>query len=117
MSLLPPTTLAYSYLGIAILCEVLGTTFMAKSEEFTRVLPTTAMAILYAVSLFFLAKSLRVIPLGIAYAIWAGLGIVLTSIVGLMIFKQVIDGAAVIGIALIVTGVIVLNVFSQSISH
>lgn len=111
------TSLSYCYLGLAIICEVIGTTFMAKSEEFTRLFPTLAMALLYTTSLYFLAKSLRVIPLGIAYAIWGGLGIVLTTVVGLWIFKQAIDAAAVAGISLIVIGVIVINVFSQSVGH
>lgn len=110
-----PTTLAYCYLALAIVCEVIGTTFMAKSEEFTRLGATVAMALFYVTSLYFLAKSLRVIPLGIAYAMWGGLGIVLTTLVGLWVFKQAIDTAAIAGIALIILGVIVLNVFSQSV--
>ncbi|WP_131668760.1 DMT family transporter [Psychrobacter pygoscelis] len=112
-----PTTIAYGYLGLAIICEVLGTTFMAKSAEFTRLAPTTVMAILYGISLFFLAKSLRVILLGVAYAIWGGLGIVLTSVVGLFVFKQSLGLPAILGIALIVSGVVILNVFSNTVPH
>lgn len=112
-----PTTIAYGYLGLAIICEVLGTTFMAKSVEFTRLAPTTVMAILYGISLFFLAKSLKVIPLGVAYAIWGGLGIVLTSVVGLFVFKQSLGLPAILGIALIVSGVVILNVFSNTVPH
>ncbi|CAM4233902.1 multidrug efflux SMR transporter [Psychrobacter arenosus] len=115
--MMSPTTIAYGYLGLAIICEVLGTTFMAKSAEFTRLAPTAAMAALYGISLFFLAKSLRVIPLGVAYAIWGGLGIVLTCIVGLFIFKQSLGLPAILGITLIVTGVVILNIFSNTVPH
>ena len=110
-----PTFIAYSFLAGAILFEVIGTTFLVKSEEFTKVGPTLATIVLYAFSFYFLTKSLREIPLGIAYALWGGIGIVLTAVVGLVIFKQTIDTAAVIGIGLIVAGVVVLNLFSSSV--
>lgn len=111
-----PTIIAYSYLAAAIICEIIGTTFLVKSQEFTKVLPTLSMVILYALSFYFLTKSLRVIPLGIAYALWGGVGIVLTALIGLVVFKQSIDTPAIIGIGLIVAGVVVLNLFSNSIS-
>ena len=110
-----PTLIAYSFLAGAILFEVIGTTFLVKSEEFTKVGPTLATVVLYAFSFYFLTKSLRDIPLGIAYAMWGGVGIVLTALIGLLVFKQSIDMPAVIGIGLIVAGVVVLNLFSSSV--
>ncbi|OXL23900.1 multidrug efflux SMR transporter [Psychrobacter sp. DAB_AL32B] len=112
-----PTTIAYSYLAIAIICEVIGTTFLVKSEQFTRLVPTLIMGVLYTISFYLLTQTLKVIPLGIAYALWGGLGIVLTSLVGLVFFKQTLDTAAVVGIAMIVGGVVVMNLLSNSVLH
>lgn len=110
-----PTVIAYCCLAGAIIFEIIGTTFLVKSEEFSRLLPTTITVILYGLSFYLLTKSLRVIPLGIAYALWGGIGIVLTALIGLIVFKQSIDTAAIIGIGLIVAGVVVLNLFSTSV--
>lgn len=112
-----PTTIAYVYLAAAIICEVIGTTFLAKSEQFTRLVPTLIMFVLYALSFYALTQTLKVIPLGIAYALWGGLGIVLTSLVSVILFKQSLDAAAVIGIAMIVGGVVVMNLLSNSVVH
>ncbi|WP_201538193.1 DMT family transporter [Psychrobacter immobilis] len=112
-----PTTIAYVYLAIAIVCEVIGTTFLAKSEQFTRLVPTLIMGVLYALSFYLLTQTLKTIPLGIAYALWGGLGVVLTSLVGVVIFKQSLDTAAVVGIAMIVGGVVVMNLLSNSVVH
>jgi small multidrug resistance pump len=112
-----PTTIAYGYLTIAIICEVVGTTFLVKSEQFTHLGPTLMMGALYALSFYLLAQTLKVIPLGIAYALWGGLGIVLTSLAGLVLFKQTLDTAAVVGIAMIVGGVVVMNLLSNSVVH
>ncbi|NYR10698.1 multidrug efflux SMR transporter [Psychrobacter sp. BI730] len=112
-----PTTIAYGYLTIAIICEVVGTTFLVKSEQFTRLVPTLMMGALYAVSFYLMAQTLKTIPLGIAYALWGGLGIVLTSLVGVVLFKQNLDTAAVVGIAMIVGGVVVMNLLSNSVVH
>ena len=112
-----PIAIAYSYLAIAIICEVVGTTFLVKSEQFTRLVPTLIMGVLYAISFYLLTQTIKTIPLGIAYALWGGLGIVLTSLVGLMFFKQSLDTAAVVGIAMIVGGVVVMNLFSNSVVH
>lgn len=112
-----PALLSYSALGVAILLEVMGTTFLQKTEQFTRLAPTLIMAALYAGSFFFLAQALKIIPLGVAYAIWGGLGIVLVAFVGVFVFRQSIDLAGMIGIAMIVGGVIVVNVFSNSATH
>ena len=112
-----PTTIAYGYLAIAIICEVVGTTFLVKSEQFTRLVPTLIMGVLYTISFFLLTQTIKTIPLGIAYALWGGLGIVLTSIVGMVLFKQSLDAAAVVGIAMIVGGVMVMNLLSNSVVH
>lgn len=112
-----PTTIAYGYLACAIICEVIGTTFLVKSEQFTRLVPTLIMFVLYACSFYALTQTLKAVPLGIAYALWGGLGIVLTSIVGIVLFKQYLDTAAVIGIAMIVSGVVVMNLFSNAVGH
>ena len=112
-----PVLIGYGFLMLAIIFEVLGTTFLVKSEQFTRLVHTLLTAILYVFSFYFLTQTLRTLPLGIAYAIWGGIGIVLTAIIGLVIFKQSIDTPAIIGIALIISGVIVINVFSQTVGH
>jgi small multidrug resistance pump len=111
------TLLVYGSLAIAIVCEVTGSAFLQKSEQFSRVGPTLAMTAFYGTSFFFLAQALKGISLGVAYAIWGGLGIVLTALVSLVVFRQAIDVAALIGIAMIVSGVVVMQVFSHTASH
>ncbi len=112
-------TLAMSYvsLTIAVACEVAGTTFLQKSEQFTKILPTAGMLICYCTSLYFLSLTLKSMPVGLAYAIWGGLGIALISGIGYFFFKQSLDWAAIIGLTLIVAGVVIVNAFSKSISH
>ena len=112
-----PILIGYGFLMLAIICEIMATTLLVKSEQFTRLLPTLMMAVLYIVSFYFLSQTLKTIPLGIAYAIWGGIGIVLTAIIGIVAFKQTIDTPAIVGIALIVSGVIVINVFSNTVGH
>ncbi|CAM3209765.1 small multidrug resistance pump [Paracoccus aminovorans] len=110
-------TLTYATLFTAITLEVIGTTFLQRSEQFTRFLPTLLMGLCYAASFYFLSLALRAMPLGIAYAIWSGLGIVLVSLIGLLAFGQRLDLPAVIGLGMIVGGVVVVNLFSNSVSH
>ena len=112
-----PVLIGYGFLMLAIVCEVLGTALLMKSEQFTRLVPTLMMTVLYIGSFYFLSQTLKTLPLGIAYAIWGGVGIVLTAIIGVTVFKQTIDMPAMIGIALIISGVIVINVFSQTVGH
>ena len=104
----------YLYLALAIVLEVLGSSFMKASDGFSKLLPTTITIIAYIACFFFLSQALKSIPLGIAYAIWGGLGIVLTALISVIIFKQSLDLAAIIGIILIVAGVFVMNFFSKS---
>ena len=99
----------YATLLTSIVLEVIGTTFLQRSEQFTRLVPTLLMGLCYAASFYFLSHALRTMPLGIAYAIWSGLGIVLVSLIGLLAFGQKLDLAAMIGLGLIVSGVVVVN--------
>lgn len=105
------------FLSIAIVSEVMATSAMKASVGFTKPIPSVITAGCFAVSLYFLSLTLKALPVGIAYAIWAGAGIVLISIIGLVVFKQSLDAAAIIGIALIVSGVAVINTLSTSVSH
>ncbi|WP_337183332.1 SMR family transporter [Shinella sp.] len=110
-------TAVYAVLVVAIVFEVLGTSAMQAAQHFTRLVPTLAMVVCYAIAFYFLSSSLRYVPVGIAYAIWSGLGIVLISLVGYFLFGQKLDLAAVIGLGLIIAGVVVLNLFSKSTFH
>lgn len=101
----------------AIGLEVIGTSLLQRSEQFTRAAPTIGMALCYLGSFYLLSLSLRVLPLGIAYAIWSALGIVLVAMIGLVVFGQKLDLPAVIGLGLIVAGVVVINLFSRSVGH
>jgi len=107
----------YLVLVIAIVFEVLGTSAMQAAQHFTRVVPTVMMVVCYAVAFFCLSYTLKSIPVGIAYAIWSGLGIVLISAVGYFVFGQKLDLAAIVGLALIIAGVLVLNLLSKSTVH
>ena len=108
---------AYIYLGFAIVAEVIGTTALKASDSFTRPVPSLITVGCYALSFYLLTFSLRVLPTGIAYAIWSGVGIVLISLIGLLVFKQRLDAPALIGIGLICAGVLVINLFSHSSTH
>lgn len=104
-------------LSLAIVAEVFGTSFLKASDGFTKLWPSVAVILGYVVAFYFLSLSLKVIPVGIAYAIWAGLGVVLIALIGWVVFSQKLDTAAIIGISMILGGVIVLNVFSNSVTH
>ncbi|PSH55570.1 DMT family transporter [Phyllobacterium sophorae] len=108
---------AYSYLGLAILFEVTGSIFLQMSQQLTKLVPTLTVVAFYGVSFWSLSQALKSMPLGVAYAIWSGLGIVLTAAISVVIFKQVLDMAAIIGIAMIVSGVVFMQLFSQSATH
>ncbi len=110
-------TLTYAYLAVAIVVEVLATSFLKASDSFTRLWPSVATVAGYAVSFYFLSLALRVLPTGIAYAIWSGVGIVLISVVSWLWFGQTLDAPAIVGLGLIIAGVVVVNVFSKSVGH
>lgn len=105
------------YLGIAIAAEIVATSSLKNADGFTRLWPSVVTACGYLISFYFLSLTLREIPVGIAYAVWSGVGIVLISIVGAIFFKQHLDTPALIGIGLIISGVVVMNVFSKSVAH
>ncbi|TCU14300.1 DMT family transporter [Rhizobium sullae] len=107
----------YALLLAAIVLEVIGTTALQLSQQLTRFWPSVLLVACYTTSFYILSLTLKVIPVGIAYAIWSALGIVLISAVGLVCFKQRLDVPAMIGLALIIAGVVVVNLFSKSISH
>ena len=107
--------LPYLYLGVAIVFEVIGTSALKASDSFTKLIPSIVTVVTYGTSLALLALTLRSIPVGIAYAMWAGVGIVLIALVGWLWFKQPLDLPALIGLGLIVAGVNVVNAFSQSL--
>ena len=109
--------MTYAFLFTAIVLEVIGTSALKASEQFTRLLPILVMVACYGTSFFFLSLVLRTLPVGIAYAIWSGLGIVLISMVGVLWFKQSLDLPALVGLGLIVAGVVVVNLFSKSVGH
>lgn len=112
-----PLLQSWTALAVAILAEVAGSSFLMKSQQFTRILPSVATILLYIVAFYCLSLALRHIPLGVAYGIWAGVGIVLTAIIGLVLFQQSLDPAAMVGIGFIVLGVVIINFFSQAAAH
>lgn len=109
--------MTYFYLTIAIIAEVAATSALKASEEFTRLVPSLIVVIGYGVAFYFMTLVLRVIPVGITYAIWSGLGIVLVTVVGIFLYRQIPDVPALIGMGLIVAGVVVINVFSKTVGH
>jgi len=107
----------WAALSGAIALEVVGTTLLNQSQQFTRVWPTAGMALCYGLAFYLLSIALKQMPVGIAYAIWSGLGVVAISVIGLVLFKQRLDLPAVIGLTMIVGGVVVINLFSKAVSH
>ena len=107
---------AYAILFVSIVFEIIGTSALLASQTFTRVGPSIVVAVCYALAIVGLAFTFRAIPMGIAYAIWSGLGIVLISAVGWVIFGQRLDLPAILGLGLIVAGVVIVNL-SDSVGH
>lgn len=107
----------YLYLALAIIFEVLGSSFIKASHGFSKLLPTLVVVAAYGICFYFLALCLKTMPLGAAYAIWGGVGITLTALVSVFIFKQPMDLPAIIGIVLIVGGVFIINFYSKTLSH
>ena len=107
----------YLFLGIAILFEVVATTALKQTDGFTRLLPSLLAVTGYALAFYFLSLPMRSLPVGIIYALWSGIGMVFIAGIGWVLFHQSVDLAAIIGIALIISGVIVLNLFSKTLVH
>lgn len=109
--------MAWFYLSIAILAEVAGTVALKYTQGFTKPLPLLVVIFGYGLAFFLLAKVVQTLPLAITYAIWSGAGIALVSVIGWLALGQKLDVAALVGIGLIILGVVVINVFSKSVSH
>lgn len=107
----------YGFLLVAIVAEVIATTAMAKSDGFTRLLPSVISFVGYGLAFYLLAQVTRTVPIGIVYAIWSGAGIVLVAATSWLIFGDRLDLPATIGIAMIVSGVLIINLLSKSVSH
>ncbi len=105
------------FLSIAIISEVIATSALKSSNGFTQLWPSLVVVAGYAAAFFFLSLTLRTIPVGVAYAVWSGADIVLVTLIAWLAFGQTFDGFAVLGLTPIVAGVIVLNVFSKSVTH
>lgn len=105
---------AYAALALAITAEIIATSALKMSNGFSRLIPSIVVVIGYGATFFFLSLTLRSIPIGVAYAIWSGVGIAVITLIGWLFFKQSLDLAAVLGIGLIITGVLILNFFSHA---
>jgi small multidrug resistance pump len=109
--------MTYVYLALAIVTEVIGTSLLKSTEEFTKTVPSVIVIVCYLLSFWLLTLTLREMAVGVMYAIWFGLGIVLVAAVAAIYYKQVPDLAAMVGMALIIAGVLVIHLFSSSIQH
>ncbi|MGL4310172.1 MAG: DMT family transporter [Paracoccaceae bacterium] len=112
-----PHTVIYALLGVAILLEVIGTTLLAQTAQFTRPLPTIGTALCYGVSFYCLSIITASMPVGIVYAVWSGLGIVFVAGLNFVLFRQALDPWAMTGMGLIVAGVLVINLMSKAAAH
>ena len=107
----------YLILLCAIIAETIGTTALYASQQFTRPLPSLLTVLAYAVAFYLLSLTLKTLPVGVMYAMWSGLGIVLIALIAFVLYGQKLDLAAVLGIALIVAGILVINLFSSTARH
>jgi len=103
------------YLTLAIIAEVTATSALKASEGFTKAGPSTLVIIGYMASFYFLSLTLKDIPVGISYAIWSGVGVVLIAVIGYLVYGQKLDTPALVGMGLIVAGVLVINLFSKTV--
>lgn len=104
-------------LSIAIVCEVIATSSIPKTEQFTKMMPSTVVIIGYGIAFFLLSVTVKSMPVGIVYAIWSGAGIVLVAAVGYFLYGQKLDLAALVGIGFILTGVMIVNLLSKAVGH
>jgi small multidrug resistance pump len=109
--------MTYIYFAAAIISEVVATSALKASEQFTKLIPSLIVIIKYCISFYLVTLVLRTIPVGITYAIWAGVGIVLVALIGAILYKQIPDIPAVIGMGLIIAGVVIINVYSKTFIH
>lgn len=104
-------TIGYLYLVLAIITEVIGTSALKYADGFTNLIPSIIVGVSYGLSFYFLSLTLRTVPMHIAYALWAGLGIILITLISIVLFKELPNIYVIVGIACIVTGVVLINVF------
>ena len=107
----------YLILFVAVVMETIGTTALQSSQQFTRLWPTLIAIVAYMGAFYFLGLTLKYMPVGIVYALWSGLGIVTITIIGFVIFGQHLDAAAITGLTLIIAGIVVIQMFSNTTSH
>lgn len=107
----------YLLLLIAVMFETVGTAALQASQQFTRLWPTLGAIVAYAGAFYFLGMTLKFMPVGIVYALWSGLGIVFITIIGFIVFGQRLDTAALVGLAMIVAGIVVIQLFSNTTTH
>lgn len=107
----------YLMLALAVLAETVGTTALQASQQFTRLWPSLLTVVAYAIAFYLLSAVLRHLPVGIAYAMWSGLGIVFIAVIGFAVFGQRLDLPAILGMAMILGGILVIHLFSQSTPH
>ena len=107
----------YIYLILAVLFETIGTTALQASQQFSRVGPTIVVIVAYALAFYLLGLTLKFMPVGVVYAIWSGLGIVFIACIGVIVFGQRLDLPAVIGLGLIIAGILVIHLLSNSTQH
>ena len=105
--------MAYVYLFVAVVSEVIGTMLLPVSENFTKPIPTIGLTIAYILAFYFLTFALKSIPIAIVYATWAGLGVFLISILGYFVYDQALQWQSILGLILIVIGVVIVNTFAQ----
>jgi small multidrug resistance pump len=105
------------FLAIAILTEIVATSALKAADGFTRLVPSVVVITGYAISFYFFSLALRGIPVGVAYAVWSGVGILAIALIGWLYYDQKLDLAAIVGLGLIIAGVIVLNLFSKTVVH
>lgn len=109
--------IVYVYLGIAIVAEVVATGALKATQEFTRLLPSVLVIGGYGLAFYCLALVLRTVPVGVAYPIWSGLGMVLVTIVGIVVYRQIPDFAAVLGVTCIILGVVIIQLYSGTVNR
>jgi small multidrug resistance pump len=107
----------YFYLLVAIALEVIATSALKATDGFTRLAPSLVTLIGYGLAFYFLSLTLRTMPVGIVYAVWSGAGIVLIAVIGWIYYQQALDAAGLIGLALILAGVLIVNLFSKTVGH
>ena len=109
--------MAYLYLAFAIVSEVIGTSALKASNEFTKLIPSLIVLVGYSLAFYFMTLTLRTIPLGVTYAIWSGAGIVLVAVVGVVVYKETPDLPSMIGMGFIIMGIMIMHFFSKTVGH